>query len=146
MSIFSYPKLGLEYKKKALSESQISQAKEMLVFNSERYVAKHFGVGRMAVRYYCRHGVKEYCIEKSKVWRQNNKEKYKEIHKQSSKKLNDFRNAVMPDRMRAYQKRVRDHYGKEYYRKKQAEYRKRKNNKLHPNVINKQNAFYRKLF
>lgn len=108
-----------------LSMSDIEEAKEMLNTNSQRFVAKHFGVSRACIVRNCIPKMKEYYRKKAREWDRNNPEKARA--RKAKQMLNAYHlvTNIYPEEMKVYRKQQKDKIGKEYFKIKQREYRKK---------------------
>ncbi|GAG14606.1 unnamed protein product, partial [marine sediment metagenome] len=70
-------------KKPKLSFNQTEKAKDMLLHNSERYVANYFNVSRHCIRYNCYENLKKDFNKRSVKWAENNKIKHREYRRKS---------------------------------------------------------------
>lgn len=112
---------------KKMSDEMIEKGMFMLdEGNSERFVARELGVSRHTVRIHCKRGYKELFRNKYKTYtyiktQPNQIEKRRELARKRAK----LTAKLHPNEMKKYRKIKRQKIGKEYFRIKSIEFRKK---------------------
>ena len=94
--------------------------------NSERFVARELGVSRHTVRIHCKRGYRELFRSRYKTFdyikTQPNQIKSR---RENAKKRARLIAKLYPEEVKEYRKEIREKYGKEYFRLKLIEFRKK---------------------
>jgi len=112
--------------KRKLTDEQIEEGKRLLEEgNSERWVARRLEVSRANVRMHCKEGWKEIYYSRYKTADYARKYRNPERDRINALERYHILARLYPKRMRESQKKVREKIGKEYFRIKSREFRKR---------------------
>ena len=121
------PALPNKYKRnqRILTDRQIEEAKELLKSNSQRWVAHYFNVSRGTIVRHCVDGMKEYFKRKAREWDELHPEQARERNRKQALRIYHLRSKLFPESMRRYRQIQRNKIGKEYFRIKAQEFRKK---------------------
>jgi hypothetical protein len=116
----------LQRNQRILTDEQIKEAKEMLKDgNSQRWVAKHFKVSRSCIVRHCVPGMKEYFQRKSREWDIEHPNEAAKRRATQALRTYHLLSKLYPKKMKQIRKESKEKTGKEYFRLKQKEFRKR---------------------